>query len=65
MQTYPQINALNLEDALAALAIAEVCIDAIDPPNRPELQSKIDAINERIRRLQSTNARCQSGIAAN
>ena len=50
----PEINALNLQECRAALAMGLNNIDSIKPEYRADVQARIDAFQERIRRLEWT-----------
>lgn len=52
--SYPEINALSLQECRAALAMGLNNIDSIKPEYRADVQARIDAFQERIRRLEWT-----------
>jgi len=57
MKTYPEINGLTLSAARAALHLAQLNRPALTDDARAELDSRITAIQDRIRRLEKTAAR--------
>lgn len=54
MKTYPEINALDLPDARAALLLGEINANAITADARPQFAARMKALRERIRRLEWT-----------
>jgi len=55
---YPEINAITTVKACRlALRMGYNNLDSIKPEHRPELQARLDAIEDRMRRLAATEAR--------
>lgn len=59
-KTYPEINAIaTVDDCNAALGMAIRTIDNVKPEFKQDLLDRMDAIEERRRRLIATNKRRQ------
>lgn len=54
MKTYPEINVLSLADCYEALRMAIRNMDAITPDGQRDLNLRMIALRERIRRLEWT-----------
>lgn len=57
MKTFPEINGLNAEDTEAALSLGCVNLRALTPEARNEVQPRLCALADRLRRLRATEAR--------
>lgn len=62
-RTYPEINALNLRQAREAYKLGKLNLDSLTPAGRADLLPRLEALAERIYRLQWTGKRVR-GIAA-
>jgi hypothetical protein len=60
MKTFPEINALSLADARAALRLAVTSLPVIKPECRAAIEERIVALCDRIRRLEATARRVRS-----
>jgi hypothetical protein len=64
MKHFPEINALNLRDALSALDLAYLNLRAVKPSYRTTLNARIKALLDRVRRLRATEKHIKSTEAA-
>ena len=56
-QTFPEINAINsVRDCRLALRMGYNNFDSVKPEFQPELKARLEALEERMRRLKATQA---------
>ena len=61
---FPEINGLSLSAARAAIALGEANRGALKPAAQTELDARLSALRERVRRLTATETRIRATQAA-
>ena len=65
MKSYPEINAINsVRDCQAALRMGYNNFDSVKPEFQPELKSRLEAIEDRMRRLKATEKQIKATRSA-
>lgn len=63
-RTYPEINGLSLAEARHALVLGSIAMRSVRPEYRADLEDRLAAIRDRIRRLETTGQRIAAIQAA-
>jgi hypothetical protein len=59
MRTFPEVNGMNEKEVEAALKLGYVNLRSITPAARKGLEERLEAMEERLRRLRATAERSQ------
>lgn len=63
-RTYPEVNGLSLAEARHTLVLGSINLSAVRPEHRADLEDRLEAIRDRIRRLETTGQRIAAIRAA-
>ena len=64
MKTFPEINGMNRRDVTEAIKLGRMNYDSVKPEFQADLRDRLEAMEERLRRLDATDVQIKATVAA-